>query len=134
MERSDVVQFVKSLSPRFTSEQQGKPITIPARPAFTPQLVQHGKEVWDKVQCAACHGDTGKGDGSSWPTLRDDWGFPDPPHDFTSGPLKVGDAPEDLYRAFMTGLNGSPMPSFADSISPEDAWALVAYVRTLRKD
>lgn len=35
-----------------------------------------------------------------------------PPHDFTQGPLKVGDAPEDLYRAFMTGLNGSPMPSY----------------------
>jgi hypothetical protein len=24
-------------------------------------------------------------------------------------------------------------PSFADSISPEDAWALVAYVRSLRR-
>jgi cytochrome c oxidase cbb3-type subunit I/II len=134
MERQDVVQYVKSLSPRFQQEEQGKPIEIPAHPPFTPQLVQHGKEVWDKVQCAACHGDTGKGDGSSAPTLRDDWGYPAPPHDFTRGPLKVGDQPEDLYRAFMTGLNGSPMPSFAESISPEDAWALVAYVRTLRKD
>lgn len=132
-ERDDVVQFVKSLSPRFQSEQQGKPIAIPPRPEFTPQLVQHGKEVWDKVQCAACHGDTGKGDGVSARTLRDDWGFPAPPHDFTQGPLKVGDAPEDLYRAFMTGLNGSPMPSYAESISPKDAWALVAYVRTLRR-
>jgi cytochrome c oxidase cbb3-type subunit I/II len=132
-ERADVVQYVKTLSPRFTQEPQGNPIMIPPPPPFTPQLVAKGKEVWGKVQCAACHGDTGKGDGTSWPTLRDDWGFPAPPHDFTLGPLKVGDAPEDLYRAFMTGLNGSPMPSFAESISPDDAWALVAYVRTLRK-
>ena len=34
----------------------------------------------------------------------------------------------------MTGLNGTPMPSFADSISADDAWALVAYVRSLRRD
>jgi mono/diheme cytochrome c family protein len=134
LEREDVVQFVKSLSPRFQSEPQGQPIAIPARPPFTPELVQHGKDVWRRVQCAACHGDGGQGDGPSARTLRDDWGFPAPPHDFTSGPLKVGDAPEDLYRAFMTGLDGSPMPSYAGALSPEDAWALVAYVRTLRKE
>ena len=120
--------------PRFASEPQGKPIAIPAAPAFTQEMVQKGKAVWDKVQCAACHGDTGKGDGASARTLRDDWGFPIVPHDFTQGPLKVGDAPEDLYRAFMTGLNGSPMPSFAETLSPDDAWALVAYVRTLRRE
>jgi mono/diheme cytochrome c family protein len=133
-EREDVVQYVKSLSPRFATEPQGKPIAIPPSPPATPQLAEKGKEVWNKMQCAACHGETGKGDGASAPTLRDDWGFPITPHDFTSGPLKVGDAPEDLYRTFMTGLNGTPMPSFAETLSPDDAWALVAYVRTLRKD
>ena len=133
LEREDVVQYVKTLSPRFTSEPQGKPLEIPPAPAFTQEAVRKGKAVWDKVQCAACHGDTGKGDGASARTLRDDWGFPIVPHDFTQGPLKVGDAPEDLYRAFMTGLNGSPMPSYAETLSPDDAWALVAYVRTLRR-
>jgi cytochrome c oxidase cbb3-type subunit I/II len=132
-EREDLVQYVKTLSPRFSKEPQGEPIAIPPPPPQTPQLVQNGKEVWDKVQCAACHGDTGKGDGASAPTLRDDWGFAIRPHDFTSGPLKVGDRPQDLYVAFMTGLNGTPMPSYAESISPEEAWALVAYVRSLRK-
>jgi cytochrome c oxidase cbb3-type subunit 2 len=87
------------------------------------------------MQCANCHGDGGKGDGSSAPTLRDDWGQPIVPRDFTSGPLKVGDAPEDLYKTFITGLNGSPMPSFVEAgLTPDDAWALVAYVRSLRKD
>jgi len=132
MERHDLVQYVKTLSPRFASEPQGKPIVIPAAPKFTPALVAKGKEVYGKMGCANCHGDTGKGDGSSWSTLRDDWGYPIVPRDFTSGPLKVGDAPEDLYRAFMTGLNGSPMPSFAESITPDESWALVAYVRSLR--
>jgi cytochrome c oxidase cbb3-type subunit I/II len=132
-ERRDLVQYLKVLSPRFAADPQGQPIAVPPRPSFTPELVAQGKEVWNKVQCAGCHGETGKGDGASAPTLRDEWGFAVAPKDFTSGPLKVGDAPEDLYRAFMTGLTGSPMPSFAESISPDEAWALVAYVRSLRK-
>jgi len=134
LERKDLVQYVKSLSPRFAAEPQGKPVAIPPRPKFTKELTAKGKEVWNKVQCASCHGDGGKGDGGSASTLRDDWGYPITPRDFTSGPLKVGDEPEDLYRAFQTGLNGTPMPSFAESITPEESWALVAYVRSLRKD
>jgi cytochrome c oxidase cbb3-type subunit 2 len=133
-ERDDLVQFVKTLSPRFAAEPQGKPLAIPARPKFDAALVAKGKEVWVKVQCAACHGETGKGDGPSATTLRDDWGHPIVPKDFTRGPLKSGDSPEDLYRTFQTGLNGSPMPSFAESISPEESWALVAFVGSLRME
>ena len=32
----------------------------------------------------------------------------------------------------MTGLDGTPMPSFADVIKPEEAWDLVHYLRTLQ--
>jgi cytochrome c oxidase cbb3-type subunit I/II len=134
VERRDLTQYVKTLSPRFQKEPQGKPIVIPPRPEFTPALVEKGHEVWNKMQCASCHGETGKGDGSSAPTLRDDWGQPIAPRDFTRGSLKVGDEPEDLFRTFMTGLNGSPMPSYAESIRPEESWALVGYVRSLRKN
>ncbi len=134
LERHDLVQYVKTFSPKFKEEPQPAPIAIPAAPAMTPELARKGHEVWTKVQCASCHGDTGQGNGASAATLMDDWGHHIEPRDFTRGSLKVGDAPEDLYRTFMTGLNGTPMPSFADSISPEDAWALVAYVRSLRKD
>jgi mono/diheme cytochrome c family protein len=31
----------------------------------------------------------------------------------------------------MTGLSGSPMPSFADSLKPADAWNLVHFLRSL---
>ncbi len=133
-ERNDVVQYVKSLSPRFATDSQGQPIPIPPRPSFTPQLTEKGKEVWNRAQCAACHGATGKADVAAATSLRDDWGFPITPRDFTRGPLKVGDTPEDLYRAFMTGLNGTPMPSYADTLTPDDAWALVAFVRSLRRE
>jgi hypothetical protein len=35
----------------------------------------------------------------------------------------------------MTGLNGTPMPSFGDAFtSPEDGWALTFYVLSLSAD
>jgi mono/diheme cytochrome c family protein len=43
-----------------------------------------------------------------------------------------GSTNEDLYRIFMTGLDGSPMPSFADQLQPADAWDLVHFLRTLQ--
>jgi mono/diheme cytochrome c family protein len=32
----------------------------------------------------------------------------------------------------MTGLDGTPMPSFADNLKPEEAWDLVHFLRTLQ--
>src|SRR5205807_7805712 len=32
------------------------------------------------------------------------------------GNFKFGDSPADVYRTFNTGLNGTPMPSFYDTI------------------
>src|ERR1039458_974462 len=50
---------------------------------------------------------------------------------FTDGTRpKCGDTDQDIYRIFMTGLDGTPMPSFADNIKPDEAWDLVFYLRT----
>jgi cytochrome c oxidase cbb3-type subunit 2 len=46
--------------------------------------------------------------------------------------FKSGETNQDLYKIFMTGLDGTPMPSFGDQIKPEDAWDLVHYLRTLQ--
>jgi mono/diheme cytochrome c family protein len=32
----------------------------------------------------------------------------------------------------MTGVDGTPMPSFADVVKPEEAWDLVHFLRTLQ--
>ena len=43
--------------------------------------------------------------------------------------------PADIFRTFMTGLSGTPMPSFADSFtSAEDGWALTFFVLSLAAD
>src|SRR6202041_3783591 len=55
------------------------------------------------------------------------------PYIFATGSrFKCGETNQDLYRIFMTGVDGTPMPSFADVIQPNDAWDLVHFLRTLQ--
>ena len=129
----DLVAYVKTFSPRFAKETPDPAITIPPQPPNTASSIAAGKQTYETVECGQCHGDGGRGDGPSASTLRDEWGQPIKPHDFTTGNLKCGNAPEDVYRVFITGLNGTPMPSFADSITPDKAWQLVHYVLSLRQ-
>ena len=49
----------------------------------------------------------------------------------TKGHQKGGSTGEDLYRVFMTGLYGTPMPTFVDTITPDEAWDLVHYIQSL---
>ena len=128
------IEYIKTFSPRWKEEAPGIPIAIPPEPADDAASRERGKLVWANNQCEKCHGPQGKGNGASVPTLLDDWGFHIVPFDFTSSPnRKCGNTPMDLYRTFMTGVNGTPMPSFADSISSQDAWDLVHYLQTLRQ-
>ena len=48
--------------------------------------------------------------------------------------FKCGSTDAEMYKDFMTGLDGSPMPSFADNVKPDEAWDLVIYLRTLQPD
>jgi hypothetical protein len=70
------------------------------------------------------------------PTLTDSKDQPIRPYSFADATddsrFKCGATNEDLYRIFMTGLDGTPMPSFADVIQPNDAWDLVHYLRPLQ--
>jgi cytochrome c oxidase cbb3-type subunit 2 len=120
-DRWDLVDYIKTLSPRFQSEPESEPIAIPTPPYATvkqapPALIKEGRMVYRMLQCWSCHGNSGHGDGPSANELVDDWETPIHPFDFTSGAFKFGDTPGDIYRTFNTGLNGTPMPSFYDTI------------------
>jgi mono/diheme cytochrome c family protein len=131
-QRADLVAWVKHFSPRWVGEKPGTPITIPAEPEVTPERIKAGRDVFARVQCWKCHGVLGLGDGPSAATLTDDLGRPIAPFNFAEGARpKCGDTDKDIYRIFMTGLDGTPMPSFADNIKPDEAWDLVFYLRTL---
>lgn len=129
--RRDVIAYLKTFSARWTTEKVPPPITIPADPGYTDVSVKRGRAVYEKSNCAQCHGQEALGDGPSAHELKDDWGNSIVPYDLTQGHIKCGDRGEDIYRVFITGLNGTPMPSFSDSISPEEAWDLVHYIQSL---
>lgn len=132
-ERADLVAWIKHYSPRWQTEKPGTPIQVPPEPEVTAERVKAGQEVFGRVQCWKCHGVEGRGNGPSASTLQDDNGRPILPYNFADGGrFKCGTTDADLYKIFMTGLDGSPMPSFADNIKPDEAWDLVFYLRSLQ--
>ena len=107
------------------------PIKDPGTPpAATAATVGKGKQVYEVLGCAACHGAGGKGDGPSAKSLADDDGNPIKVRDFTTGTYRGGADRKDLYYRFTTGLDGTPMPAFADA-SEADRWALVDFIKSL---
>lgn len=129
--RADLVAFIKTFSPRWKNEKSGEPIKIPPEPSVTVESIKHGSELFQKLECWKCHGQEGQGDGPSASTLTDSNDQPIRPYNFAAGSrFKCGSTNNDLYKIFMTGLDGTPMPSFADVVKPEDAWDLVHYLRT----
>ena len=136
-DRWAVIAYIKTLSPRWEDEAdwQEDPITIAEPPLPDAGMLVAGKEVYGRMQCAECHGPVGKGDGPSAPGLEDDSGLPIVPRDFTDAAQFVGDSsPKGVYQTFTTGLDGTPMPSFADFLDEDQRWQLVWYVTSLRPD
>src|SRR5579862_6703563 len=132
-QRADLVAWIKHFSPRWQKEKAGEPTQIPAEPAITPERVKAGQEVYGRVQCWKCHGVQGMANGPSASTLTDDLSRPILPYNFAEGSRpKCGSTDQDIYKIFMTGLDGTPMPSFSDNIKPDEAWDLVFYLRTLQ--
>ncbi len=82
--------------------------------------------------CAKCHGEDGRGQtpDNLRGDLKDSWGHPTRAADLTSGMVRGGQEPMDVYRRIFSGINGTPMPGFQQALAsePETTWNLVAYV------
>ncbi len=131
--RADLVAFIKTFSPRWKTEKAGVPITIPPETKLTVESIKHGQELFQKLECWKCHGQEGRGDGPSASTLTDSNDQPIRPYNFAVGSrFKCGSTNQDVYKIFVTGVDGTPMPSFADVIKPDEAWDLVHFLRTLQ--
>src|SRR3984893_18134762 len=132
-QRADMVAFIKSFSPRFEKEKPGDPVTVAEEEHVGVQKISRGQELFQKLECWKCHGQEGRGDGPSASTLTDSNDQPIRPYNFAAGSrFKCGSTNQDLYKIFMTGVDGTPMPSFADVVKPEEAWDLVHFLRTLQ--
>jgi cytochrome c oxidase cbb3-type subunit 2 len=127
-DRISVIAFIKTFSTRWKEEKPEPPIVIGEPPKPTPELLAQGKELYTKAKCFQCHGESGKGDGPSADELEDDLKFKIRPADFTKGQFKGGGDVRDIFRAMTTGLDGTPMPSFVDSMKDDERWAISYYV------
>ncbi len=117
---------------KLFEDRKGSRVVVAARePGCTPDTLARGRRLYDKMQCAQCHGAAGTGDGPAAPTLVDRWGWPNPPANFANGVFKGGDQTADVYLRFTTGMNGTPMPSYEQNLSDEERWALAYYVKSL---
>jgi DMSO reductase family type II enzyme heme b subunit len=119
-------------------------IDIGDRPPVVPALLARGKELFVSLSCNTCHGDSGRGDGMNAEALVDFQGRPVRPADFTSGVFKTGQTPEDLVRTVLRGVPGTPMVAYEavlaqdnddeeESVNTMDAWAVVAYIRSMAR-
>lgn len=133
---SDIAYFLTTFSPDFSKpELVPQPVTLPSAPRASKESIELGKKAYDETGCGKCHGTLGRGDGPSAPTLKDDWGNPIHPADLAQNwTFRGGSSREDIFRTMSTGFNGTPMPSFADALTPEQRWAITDFIVSLSGD
>lgn len=136
-ERWQLMYYVKTFDSLelFKDEPPKQQVAVGAPPDVTSEMIARGRNLYQAKKCWDCHGQQGRGDGPASQRMKDDWGFPIRPVNFTkSWRFRGGDRIEDIYRTFTTGFNGTPMPSFVNAIpAAEDRWALAAYVKSLSR-
>lgn len=135
---TNLVAHIKTFYPGFSGAAgEVAPIPIPRAPRASQESIERGRLVYEAQGCAQCHGDSGRGGGPSAPTLADDAGYHLRAANLTKPwTFRGGSGREDIYRTFMTGFMGTPMPSYADpgALPEEDRWPLVDYVSSLADD
>lgn len=129
-ERRKLVSHLKSLSPRFGSEER-EPLSIPGGSGSA----QRGEETYRRARCFMCHGESGRADGGITTALNFEWGLPHWARDFTrSWTFKGGREPRQIYLRITGGLNGTPMGPYQELLSDEERWDLAHYVASLDQE
>jgi len=135
-EVSNIAYFLTTFSPEFAkAENVPQPVQLPSAPSSSNESVELGKKLYVDSGCVKCHGTLGRGDGPSAPTLKDDAGYQIRAADLAQRwTFRGGSSREDIFRTMSTGLNGTPMPSFADALKPEERWAITDFIASLSSE
>ncbi len=125
-------------------------LPVTPRPAYTEGSIALGRQAFLEHECFKCHGQDGRGQ-TAWldprfvqqqqalpetqrePLNFDAWGQIAPAADLTAGMLHGGRRPVDVYRRIYSGINGTPMPAFAEKFTeqPDTIWHLVHFILSL---
>ena len=112
-ERWEVVAYIKTFYDGFKESTAPRQIDLAGKIAYSEQSVETGKALYTELGCVECHGNVGRGDGTSAPTLTDEWGFQTWPANLAQGwNFRGGSDTEDIFKRFIGGIAGSPMPAF----------------------
>jgi mono/diheme cytochrome c family protein len=111
--------------PRTTASP---PATDPAAAATAPPSALAGALLYAE-HCAACHGETGRGDGPLVPQLASQGGGPLP--DFSSPDRARSTAPASWFQVITQGRLERLMPPWGDRLSEAERWNLIAYLYAL---
>jgi len=88
-----------------------------------PDAAEAGKEVYATF-CVPCHGETGHGDGPAGASLE-----PAPVNFYELYPLVNEDY---YYFAISEGIPGTSMVAWKNTLSQEELYQVVAYIRTFK--
>lgn len=129
-DRWAAIAYVKTLVPAFKNNSPGGPVVLAGEPkSISADAARRGEGLYMDAGCNKCHGDEGYGDGESSDTLVDYEQRPIRPRNFHKGfEFKRGHTLRDIALTIATGNNGTPMPSFADSLDPPQIWDVAQYV------
>jgi mono/diheme cytochrome c family protein len=126
-----LILYIKAFSQRF-GEEEPKVVHLGAGQSLGDAGVAAGKLVYEKLQCADCHGTDGAGRGAVSRDFQDDAGNPIRAANLTEPwTFRGGSTARDIYMRFRTGLDGTPMPSYVGSASDQEMWNLATYVLSL---
>jgi cytochrome c oxidase cbb3-type subunit 2 len=139
-ERLAVVQYIKTFYPNGTPGSRPRHPRPEPPAASPPPPLSRGQQLYDLLECWKCHGKRPRRWAVRGLARADIWGNP-AASGFHRWSLKSGPTVKDIYRTFMTGLNGTAMPSYADifgepdgeNILEGDAWNLVSFIVSLRR-
>jgi len=141
-QRRQVIAFVTSqlVKDRKFDDKDTETFTVLQLDSLKPippskESLEKGAQLVVDKKCIECHGVEGHGDGNAF-NLKDDWGFPIQPASWhkcwnfrgsRQDPYNV----KNIFRTFSTGVNGTPMPSFADNTTIEERWHIANFVQSL---
>ncbi|MFB0536414.1 MAG: c-type cytochrome [Anaerolineae bacterium] len=91
--------------------------------ATTPEQLATGETLYAK-NCAACHGETGGGDGPGGRYMEER------PTDFTDARTMTGGSSQIYYAKIRRGGMGTGMPYWGTIFTEEETWSIVDYLWT----
>jgi mono/diheme cytochrome c family protein len=130
-DRWALAAHLKTLSKQFAEDQAPPPIDVSHAPAVTAERITHGRQLYDSAGCASCHGPDARGDGPAAAALHYASGGPAKPRDLRVGRFHRGSRLPEIYLTLVTGLDGTPMGSFAKVLRPDDLWDVAMYVASI---